>query len=571
MNKIEWVTKDVREFMSRGYLSPGQSVEERIKEIGKSCYDILERRGDGPWSQVWVEFFLDYLSRGFYSLSSPVWSNFGKDKGFPIACNGTYAGDSVKSILEAACEVGNQSSKGAGTSIYIGDIRPSGSAISSGGISDGPLNFCRIYDTVTDVISQGSTRRGACAVYIDIDHPDIMEFFDIRTERSPIQHLSWGVCISDEFIDSIDKGTASPKRKETWLRMIKSRIETGYPYLFFTDTVNRLSPFEETIHASNLCSEICLPSSEDFSFVCCLASMNMDRYDEWKHSEFAVPILVDFLNLVLYDYMRKAGTHPSGFRRERKFIEKFGAIGVGILGWHSYLQSRSIGFESEKAERKAETIQKLIFEKARERSETYMSSEYLRKSFGMEELALLSREKEKAGRMNLALTAIAPTTSSSFILGGVSPSVEPLTSNYFVKDLQKGQYTWRNPYLEQLLESKGKNSPIVWRSILMNGGSVQHLSFLDREEKEVFRTFSEMSPVRILEIARARQNYLDQSQSLNLMFPYDTPGKEVHEALMKAWKLGLKTLYYHKSTSPSQELAMDFLRTSAEECELCAS
>ena len=358
---MDWITPEAEEFMSRGYFKNNEGISERVESIVKTCQSYTN-------DEDWCEEFNNYVAKGYYSFSSPVWSNFGRE-GMPISCNGTYIGDSIASILEAAREIGHQTAKGAGTSAYIGDIRPSGYKISTGGLSDGPLSFCRIYDTVMDVISQGNTRRGACAVYLDIEHDDIEEFFKIRSEGHPIQHLSWGVCIGDEFMEEVIN---SPKErtKRVWLQMIKTRMETGYPYIFFRDTVNKESPFNYPIHASNLCSEICLPSSEDFSFVCCLASMNMAMTDQWKDTK-AVEFLVDFLNLVLHDYYLKA-QHSKGYKfdRERKFIELFGAIGIGQLGWHTYLQKRWIAWSDQVAKKEIREMPKTYIYEVHEKIRT---------------------------------------------------------------------------------------------------------------------------------------------------------------------------------------------------------
>ena len=547
---MDWVTPQAEEFMSRGYLKSGETIKDRVRDIVSKCRMYT-------YDTAWCNEFYSYIVEGYYSFSSPVWANFGRS-GMPISCNGTYVGDSVASILEAAKEIGHQTSKGAGTSAYVGNVRPSGSKISTGGISDGPISFCRIYDTVMDVISQGNTRRGACAVYVDIEHSDIEDFFKIRGEGHPIQHLSWGVCIGDEFMEEVDSEPRD-RTKRVWLQLLKSRMETGYPYIFFRDTVNSRSPFSYPIYASNLCSEICLPSSDMFSFVCCLASMNMSKYNEWKSTR-AVEILVDFLNLVLHDYVMKA-KYSEGykFERERNFIKMFGAIGIGQLGWHTYLQKSWISWSSQAAKEESETCQGFIYFKALNRSEQVWKDRDLRKKFHIE----YSSEKKAMNRANATLTAIAPTTSSSFILGNVSQSIEPWISNYYVRDLQKGQYSFRNPELRTLLQQRNLDNDLVWTSILAHQGSVQHLK-ISKEEKEVFKTFEEIDPMDIVKAASKRQKFLDQSQSLNLIFRHDALGIEVHKVIVEAWKRKLKTLYYHKSTSPTQELAIEM-----EQCSVC--
>lgn len=538
---FNWLNDDSRTFLSRGYLQEGVSAEDRIFEIAQAAEKILNKPG-------FSKKFYKYMMAGYYSLSSPVWSNFGVDRGLPISCNGVYVEDSIEQILQKTAEVGMQTKLGAGTSGYFGGLRPRGSAIRGGGKADGPVHYLRLFDTGTDVISQGSVRRGAFAGYLNIDHPDIHEFLEIREPGAVIQNISIGVTITDEWMESMITGDKT--KREVWAKVLRKRKETGYPYLFFTDTVNNNKPkvlkdHNYPIYASNLCSEIALPSSKDWTFVCNLSSMNLVTWDEWKETD-AVEIMTYFLDAVMEEYIRK--TKGIKFMETaHNFAKHWRALGIGQLGWHSLLHSKMIPFESFDALELGEEISKFIDERSlaasKEMAEIYGEPEGLK----------------GYGERNLTRTAIAPTTSSSFILGQVSPSIEPLASNYFVKDLAKGVFTYKNPWLVDILEAHGKNDDDTWDSILMRKGSVQHLPFLSELEKNVFKTFSEISPLNVVQQAAARQAYIDQSQSLNLMIPPDAPAKDINALIIEGWRLGVKTFYYQRSSNPAQELVRDIM------------
>jgi ribonucleoside-diphosphate reductase alpha chain len=542
-----WLNDDSRTFLERGYLQPGQTAEERIREIADTAEGILGIGG-------FAEKFERYMHQGYISLSSPVWSNFGTDRGLPISCNNSYFEDTTESILLKTAEIGMQTKFGAGTSAYLGSLRPRGAPIRGGGASFGPIHFMEMLETTTNIISQSTVRRGSCAVYMPVDHPDIHEFLDCREEGSPIQRLSLGVCISDAWMKAMVAG--DHEKRKLWMRILQKRFETGYPYIFWTDTVNNGAPevyrnFGMKIHSSNLCSEIALASSADESFVCNLASMNLLWFDEWKHTDVC-RTLVYFLDAVMTEYIEKTEGIPL-METARNFAIRQRAIGIGSLGWHSYLQSKMIAFESMQAKLLNTSIHSFI------QGETLAASELMAKAYGEPELL------QGYGRRHVTLMSIAPTTSSSFILGQVSPSIEPLDSNYFVKDLQKGKFTYRNPYLKKVLAEHGKDDEETWRSILLKGGSVQHLDFLTDNERGVFKTFGEISQHEIIVQAAGRQNFIDQSQSLNLKIHPDTPLRDVNQLMISAWELGVKTLYYQRSTNPAQEYVRNLL--SCVSCE----
>jgi len=545
--KYYWLNDDSRTFLERGYLSEGVTPEKRIKQIAQAAEKNLGEAG-------FAKKFEEYMANGWYSLASPIWANFGLERGLPISCFGSYIEDTLESILGKTAEVGMMTKMGGGTSAYFGALRHRGADISTGGKSNGPVHFMEMFETTTNVVSQANVRRGSFAAYLPIEHPDILEFLQVRSEGHSIQNISIGVTVTDEWMKQMVEGD-SAKRK-IWGKIIQKRFESGYPYIFFTDTINNNAPEVyrkkgKKIHASNLCSEIALSTGPDESFVCNLSSMNLLHYDEWKDTD-AVETMIWFLDAVMTEFINKS-ENLVYMEAPRKFAINQRALGLGVLGWHSYLQSKGIAFESLQA--KGLTSQ--IFSGMKAQADK--ATQDLAKKFG--EPPLLKGE----GRRNVTTMAIAPTTSSSFILGQVSPSIEPLNSNYFVKDLAKGKFTYKNPYLKTILEKHGKDNKTTWQSILVKGGSVQHLDFLTDDEKAVFKTFGEISQKEIVIQASIRQKFVDQAQSLNLMIHPKTPVKEVNQLLIYAWESGVKTLYYHRGTNPAQELSRNLLVCSS--CE----
>ena len=546
-DKYYWLNEDSRLFLERGYLEGRETPESRIRNIAKTADELLKKEG-------FAKKFEEYMANGWYSLASPVWANYGKKRGLPISCFGSYIDDTMEEILYTVAEVGMMSKLGGGTSAYFGHLRERGREIKSGGHSSGPVHFMELFETVTNVVSQSNVRRGSFAGYINVDHPDVDEFLSIRNEGHPIQNLSFGVTVSDKWMNSMVEGDKDKRR--VWGKIIKKRFESGYPYIMFSDNVNKNKPKvykdkKKTVWGSNLCSEIALSTEVGQSFVCCLSSMNLLHYEEWKDTD-AVEVLTYFLDSVMTEFINKASEIPF-MKRTVEFATTQRALGIGVLGWHSYLQSKKIPFESLQANLANIQIHKLIQEKShaasKEMAEVYGEPEML-KGYGMR---------------NTTTMAIAPTTSSSFILGQVSPSIEPLNSNYFVKDLAKGKFTYKNPELIKVLEEHGQNNKDIWRSILVTGGSVQHLMFLTDEERAVFKTFGEISQKDVIIQAASRQKYIDQSQSLNLMIHPSTAPRDINKLLIEAWELGVKTLYYHRGTNPAQELSRSLLTCSS--CE----
>lgn len=536
--KYYWLNEESRLFLSRGYIT--ETPEQRIKDIANTAEKHLKIDG-------FAQKFEDYMARGFYSLSTPVWINFGKNKGLPISCYGSNIDDNLDSILNASREIGMMSKYGGGTSAYLGNIRPRGTVISTGGKADGPVHYARMYDTTVDVCKQAEARRGACAVYLPVEHADILEFLDIGTEGNPIQNLQYGVTVTDEWMQSMSKG--SKKKREVWAKIIQRRSEFGFPYIMFKDNSNNNSPYKELgldITASNLCSEIQLPTDSFNSFVCCLGSINLLHWDEIKNTD-AIEVYTQFLNAVLDEFIVKSATLP-GLARANRFASQHRAIGVGVLGYHSLFQSKLINFDS----LQAKALNNEIFKTIKERSET--ASKWLSEYKGYECI--------REGFANTTLMAIAPTKSSSFIHGAVSMGIEPIKSNYFVKDLAKSKTVYKNPFLECELDKYGLNTDEVWEDILNKDGSVQHLDF---PTKEVFKSFVEISPKEIVLQAAQRQKYIDQSQSLNLMIDPSVPAKDINQLYLYAWKEGVKTLYYQFSKSSAQAFSRNILECSS--CE----
>ena len=459
-------------------------------------------------------------------------------------CFGSVLDDSIEGILETHAEVGMMSKYGGGTSGYFGKLRPRGASIKNNGKSNGSFSFTPLFDTVINVISQGSSRRGHFAGYIDIDHADIEEWLTIRTEGSPIQNMYYGVVVSDEFLQDMIRG--DQRKRDIWAKVLQRKRETGVPYIMFGDNVNRgtVDVYKDKnlrIYASNLCSEIALPSTPDESFVCCLSSMNLLYWDEWKDTD-AVKILTKFLDAVMTDFINR--TEGLKFmEKARAFAIKHRALGLGVLGWHHYLQSKMIPFESFKAIIETRDIF------SRMQAQALEASKELAETLGEPEIL------KGYGRRNTTLMAIAPTRSSSFILGGVSSSIEPLRSNYFIKELNKIRSTAINPALMKLLIEKGYNTEEVWQQIVEDNGSVKNLDFLTQDEKDVFKTFMEINPQAVIKQAAMRQKYIDQSQSLNLMINPNLKGHEINKIYLDAWHAGVKSIYYQYNVNASQELA----------------
>ncbi len=555
--KIKWLTENSRKFLESGYLTEGVTPEVRIREIAENAEKILKIDG-------FADKFYGYMAEGYYSLASPVWSNFGKRRGLPISCFGSHIADDMGDILFTQSEVGMMSKLGGGTSGYFGKLRHRGAPVKNNGKSSGAVHIMQLFEKMVDVVSQGSVRRGRFAPYLPIDHPDVMEFLEIGSEGNPIQELTHGVTVSNKWMEEMRDGDV--EKRTIWAKVLQSRSEIGYPYILFRDNVNNnaadvYKDKKHEIYASNLCTEIMLPSNEKWSFVCCLSSINLLHYDKWKDTD-AVETLTYFLDAVMEEFITKLEEFRDSSDRDDKltfdFMEKAytfakenRALGLGALGWHSLLQSKMLPFDSQEAF----NLNSEIFKNIKVKS--YKASEELAKLYGEPEVL------KGYGRRNATLNAIAPTTSSAFILGQVSQGIEPIWSNSYVKDIAKIKTTIKNPFLVKLLEEKGMNTPEVWRSIRDFDGSVQHLEFLTENERDVFKTYPEIDQMTVIYQAANRQNHIDQGQSINVMVHPDMPTKDLNNLYMTAWNLGIKSMYYQHSMNAAQKFKQK------KECASC--
>jgi ribonucleoside-diphosphate reductase alpha chain len=546
---FEWLNDESQRFLSRGYLLEGQTAEQRILDIANKAEEYLGYPG-------FAGKFYDYMGKGYFSLSSPVWANYGIERGLPVSCFGSYIEDDIGSILYTHAENGMLMKGGGGTSGYFGELRHRGAPIKNSGESNGSVHFMQMFDTLANVISQGNVRRGYFSAYLPIEHPDADEFLDIATEGNPIQGLTTGITVSSDFINRVFKGEKEARR--LWAKVLKRRSEVGFPYILFTDNVNNGRPDvykdkDMKIYASNMCSEIALPSSPDETFTCVLSSINLLHWEELKETD-AIETLTMFLDTVVTEFIKKT-ENKKYYERAHNFAKRHRALGLGVLGWHSYLQSRMLPFEGREAAQKNLEIAKTLKEK------TYAASKRMARYYGEPEVL------RGYGRRNTTLMAIAPTKSSSTILGQVSQSIEPEFSNFYIKDLSKTKMTVRNPYLRAYLQSVDKDTDDVWESIRIADGSVQHLDFLPDTVKMVFKTFAEINPYTLIDQAAIRQEYIDQAQSLNLMIPPDMPVKEINALYMYAHGMGIISLYYQYSMSQAQVLSRK--KALQEGCAAC--
>lgn len=516
--------------LRKGYLSPGESPRDMYLRVAKTAAKILSM------PELEGKLF-DYLFKQYICLATPVAANFGTNRGLGISCySSAHVSDSIDSIMWNLTEVAKCSQYGGGTSVYVGEIRPKGSPVSRGGESDGVVPFLKMFESVISGISQSGTRRGVIAAYLDIEHEDFHSFIDIRRPTGDSEQkcltpaFHHGVCISDNFMLKLLSGDDESRLR--WFKLMRVRLETGEPYIFFTGNANKGlekgSP--DWVHGSNVCTEIYIPSTPEETAICCLSSMNLAKYDEWKDTD-APEVLVYLLEAVLDEFIEKT-EYINGFERPRKFAINKRAIGCGALGWHTLLQQKMFAFDSFKAMQLNNEIFRLIRDKTDKASL---------------ELGKLRGAITKDGKRNYRLRAVAPTVSNSIISGGVSQGIEPITANVFLQNSAKGSFLKKNKILEKLLESKGQNTFEVWNSISSNQGSVQHLDFLSQEEKDVFKTAREIDQRAIIRQAAQRQVYIDQGQSVNLFFTSDAPPSYINKVHLLAHELGLKSLYYCRS------------------------
>jgi ribonucleoside-diphosphate reductase alpha chain len=536
--------KDFPEYMdevalstiSKGYLLPGETPKKAYRRVAHAVAQRLNR------PDLENKFF-KYIWNGWLGLASPVLSNTGTDRGLPISCFGIDTPDSIRGIGLTNAELMRLTSYGGGVGIGLSRIRPRGTHITGNGKSEGVVPWSKIYDSTIIATNQGSVRRGAASVNLDINHLDIEEFLQIRRPKGDPNrqclNLHQAVVVDDKFMNRLqDRDSEAMK---LWLEILKSRVETGEPYIMFSDNVNKDNPLgyrmnNLNVSMTNICTEITLHTDEEHSFICCLSSLNLAKYDEWKDTDL-VETSVYFLDGVMEEFIQKTNGKESMIRSHRH-AKKGRALGLGVMGWHTFLQQKNLPFNSIASTAWTHTIFSQIKMQA-EAASRKMAVEYGEPLWC-----------KGTGMRNTHLLAIAPTVSNSRI-NSCSAGIEPQPANVYVFNGAKGTFIVKNPELEAVLEKKGKNNSKVWDQILADNGSVQNLSheILADEEKEVFLTFPEINQLALVQQAAVRQRYIDQTQSLNLSFdPTDSP-KWINQVHMEAWKLGIKTLYYLRTDS----------------------
>lgn len=540
-NYYDWNDDISLSILSNGYLLPHEDIKIAFKRVSKAAARRLRKRELQP-------YFLEAMEKNWLCLASPVLSNMGTERGLPISCFTIHVDDSIEGIADANSELMRLASQGGGVGMYIGEIRGRGELIKDNGVSEGVVPWLKIYDSTTLATNQGSVRRGATAFYLDINHRDIEEFLMIRRPKGDINrqclNSHHAVVITDEFMEAVEN--KNPEAQKLWAEILKTRLETGEPYMMFKDNVNKANPegykrLGLEVASSNICTEILLYTDPLHSFVCCLSSLNLARWDEWKDYKFENGMTLPelscwFLEGVLQEFIDRA--------KNMKFMDntvrsakKGRAIGIGALGWHTFLQQKNLPFLSIASTAYRKQISEFIYEGALKASRDQA------KEYGEPEWC------KGTGKRNLTLLAIAPNRSSSKLAGGLSQGVEPIAANIYVDDDAKGLHIRRNPELVKLLESKDRNIPEVWDQIIEDKGSVVNVRCLSDEEKEVFKTFKEINQLELVNQAGIRQKYLDQGQSINIAFAQDAPAKFINLVHLRAWEVGLKSLYYFRSES----------------------
>ena len=547
--------------ISKGYLLKGETPKDAYWRV---CTTVARRLGKPEMASK----FFDYIWKGWLNLATPVLSNTGTERGLPISCFGIDVADSIFDIGTKNLELMLLAKHGGGVGVGINQIRSAGTVIKNNGTSDGVVPFCKIYDSTILATSQGSVRRGAASVNIDIEHNDFWEWLEIREPKGDVNRQSLNlhqcVIISDAFMQKVEQGDKEARAR--WTAVIRKRRTTGEPYIMYKGNVNRNNPeaYKQNglkVYMTNICSEITLHTDESHSFVCCLSSINLAKYDEWKDTDL-IYISTWFLDGVLEEFIQKA-KYMSGFTNSVRSAEKGRALGLGVLGWHTYLQEKGLPFEGLLAQYET----RKIFSQLKLESE--QASRDMAREYG-EPLWCIG-----TGMRNTHLRAIAPTVSNSKLSGNVSAGIEPWAANVFTEQTAKGTFIRKNPTLEKYLKRMKRNQKEVWDQILIDGGSIQGLQFLDdwfffndtlmnKEKsdtlsemekseliafKDVFKTFKEINQLELVKQAGLRQQYIDQSVSLNLAFPTEATPKFINQVHMEAYKQGIKTLYYMRTES----------------------
>ena len=532
-----WMDEISLATVSKGYLIPGETPKIAYRRVARAAASRLRK------PELENKFY-KLMWNGWLGLASPVFSNMGTDRGLPISCFGVDTPDSVRGIGLTNAELMKLTSQGGGVGISVSRIRPRGTAITGNGKSEGVVPWCKIYDSTIIATNQGNVRRGAASVNLDINHPDIEEYLQIRRPKGDPNrqclNLHQCVVVDDVFMRKLE--SRDQEAMALWAEILKSRMETGEPYIMYKDNVNKNNPIAYMMNnldvsMTNICTEITLFTDEEHSFICCLSSLNLAKYDEWKDTD-TVEVATWFLDGVMQEFIDKSNGKDS-LKRTHAHAKKGRALGLGVMGWHTYLQQKQLPFNSIASTAHTHNIFSDIKNKA-ERASRDLAQEYGEPLWC-----------KGTGMRNTHLLAIAPTVSNSVITGGISAGIEPLPANIYTFNGAKGTFIRKNKVLEALLESKKENKNKWWDQMLADGGSVQNLpdTVLSPDEKEMFLTFPEINQLELVRQAAIRQRYLDQTQSLNLSFdPNDSP-KWINQCHIEAWKLGIKTLYYLRTDS----------------------
>ena len=542
--------------ISKGYLLEGEKPKDAYWRVATT---VARRLGKPSMATK----FFDYIWKGWLNLATPVLSNTGTDRGLPISCFGIDVADSIQDIGTKNLEMMLLAKHGGGVGVGLNMIRPAGSNITQNGTSDGVVPFAKIYDSTILATNQGSVRRGAASVNLNIDHEDFDDWIEIREPKGDVNrqclNLHQCVVVGDKFMRRLEDGDNEARRR--WGKVLQKRKATGEPYVMYKGNINKQNPdmYKNNglkVHMTNICSEITLHTDESHSFVCCLSSLNLSKYDEWKHTDL-IYTSTWFLDGVLSEFLQRA-KNMRGFENAVRSAEKGRALGLGVLGWHTYLQQKGIPFDSLPAQ----------FETRRIFSQLKIESERASRDMGAElGEPLWCRD---TGFRNTHLRAVAPTVSNSKLAGNVSPGIEPWAANVFTEQTAKGTFIRKNRELEKALRKAGINNKDTWDKIMADGGSVQDLKELDNwvycdgkltkldsdvdttkcdKVKDVFKTFKEINQLELVRQAGVRQQYIDQSVSLNLAFPSEATPKWMNTVHLEAWKQGVKTLYYTRTES----------------------
>ncbi len=538
-----WGNTDVyKKTISGGYLLQGETPKEAYMRVSKAVARRLYKPELAPT-------FFEYIWNGWLCLASPVLSNTGTDRGLPISCFGIDVADSISDIGQKNLEMMLLAKHGGGVGVGINMIRPAGSKITGNGTSDGVVPFCKIYDSTILATNQGSVRRGAASVNINIDHADFDEWLEIREPKGDVnrQSLNLHQCavVGDKFMRRLESGDTNARNK--WSKLLQKRKATGEPYVLFKGNTNKANPdaYKSNslkVHMTNICSEITLHTDENHSFVCCLSSLNLAKYDEWKNTNLIYDSIW-FLDGVMEEFIHRA-KGLRGFENSVRSASKGRALGLGVLGWHTYLQEKGIPFEGLLSQYETRRIFSQI------KIESDRASRNLAETYG-EPLWCVG-----TGMRNTHLRAIAPTVSNSKLSGNISPGIEPWAANVFTEQSAKGTFIRKNPTLVKFLRRNKLNTEKIWDKILRDGGSVQDVKELDGlmfsndiPAKDVFKTFKEINQLELVNQAGIRQQYIDQGVSLNLAFPSEATPKWINKVHLDAWKKGIKTLYYMRTES----------------------